>query len=690
MLRILCYSLCLVALLAVPASATPYDDLIDKLTSNNEGERALAAQLLPRQNVSAVTRLITHVDEEDADVWRAVIRMLENFANQVTMAGREDEQEYVTTQLMTMLEPDRSDRMKEYGLRILPIVVPEGFDVSPIAALLDSDEVFRERARAALLNIGTVEAAQAIVAFLPKADNTFKVALLDALGQMRAVTAKATILEYTQHDDPMLRAAAASALAGHPDASLLPVLNDVREKADAATNRLATDAMIRLAENLVIAGGNWSLAMDAYALILETESDPVMRGAAIAGLGRFGDEDYLPLILDAIMEEPGGYLTGPGFMALEAMKGVAPQHMMLEAYADMPKELQVIMLGMFGRKQSEIFMPVLNEAVNSEDTQIRDTAVKALIASGLPGAVAGLQAYAQATTGDQKDIAVEALHKTALQLRDRGDQAGAGSAYLALYQSTTDSALRQQALEGIMQNPTSDAFGVLINEIGTENLHELSTEMLSGMAGALWNAGRQDEAMNAYTALKSRANTTEGAHALMNLAGNMGNETEISRALGFIRHWNIVGPFPWASANDFSENYINEPDIDLSASYEVNEVTLQWHKVEGGGMQGMVNLAGLFDNATNATAFAYAEIEVAEAMDAVVRIGSDDGFKIWVNGEVAGENNVDRGSDLDQDLVPVSLKSGKNAILMQITQGGGGWNFFARLTGTDGLGLEFN
>ena len=566
MLRFLCYSLCLVALLAVPASATPYDNLIDMLTSNNEAERALAAQLLPRDSVRAVPRLITHVDDEDPQIWWAVIRMLEKFANQVTMAGREDEQEYVTAQLMTMLEPDRSDRMKEYGLRILPIVIPEGFDVSPIAALLDSDDVFRERARAALLNAGTVEAAQAIVAFLPKADNTFKVALLDALGQMRAVTAKTALLEYAEHDDAMVRAAAASALAGHPDASLLPVLNEVREKADAATKRLATDAMIRLAENLVIAGGNWSLAMDAYALILETESDPVLRGAALAGLGRFGDEEYLPLILDAILEEPGGYLTGPGIMALEYMKGVAPQHMMLEAYADMPKELQVVMLGMFGRKQSDIFLPVLNDAVNSEDALVRDTAMQALIVSGLPGAVAGLQSYAQASSGEQKDIAVEALRKTAVQLRDRGDQAGAGAAYLALYQSTTDSTLRQQALEGVMQNPTSDAFAVLINEIGTDNLHELSTEMLSGMAGALWSTGRQEEARSAFSALRSRANTTEGAQALIQLAATIGQETEISRALGFIRQWTVVGAFPWSSTNGFSENYINEPDVDLSAS----------------------------------------------------------------------------------------------------------------------------
>ena len=89
------------------------------------------------------------------------------------------------------------------------------------------------------------------------------------------------------------------------------------------------------------------------------------------------------------------------------------------------------------------------------------------------------------------------------------------------------------------------------------------------------------------------------------------------------------------------------------------------------------------------TAYGLAEIEVPEAVDAVVRVGSDDGVKVWVNGEAVHEHNVDRGAALDDDQAPARLKAGKNTLLVQITQGGGGWVFCLRLTRPDGVPLAF-
>ena len=66
-------------------------------------------------------------------------------------------------------------------------------------------------------------------------------------------------------------------------------------------------------------------------------------------------------------------------------------------------------------------------------------------------------------------------------------------------------------------------------------------------------------------------------------------------------------------------------------------------------------------------------------------LGSDDGVKAWLNGEVVHSNNMDRGEAADQDTAPIRLKKGVNQLLLKITQGGGGLSACARIVGSDGL-----
>jgi len=90
----------------------------------------------------------------------------------------------------------------------------------------------------------------------------------------------------------------------------------------------------------------------------------------------------------------------------------------------------------------------------------------------------------------------------------------------------------------------------------------------------------------------------------------------------------------------------------------------------------------------SAVAYAHAEFSLPEAGPAVLRLGSDDGVRAWVNGELVHENLVDRGLALDQDQAPVQLKSGRNTLLLEITQGAGGWAYCARLTAPGGAPLS--
>jgi hypothetical protein len=71
----------------------------------------------------------------------------------------------------------------------------------------------------------------------------------------------------------------------------------------------------------------------------------------------------------------------------------------------------------------------------------------------------------------------------------------------------------------------------------------------------------------------------------------------------------------------------------------------------------------------------------------VLELGSDDGVKVWLNGTLVHANNVTRGVTLGEDRVDVTLKQGRNYMLVKVPQGVGGWGFAACLAGEDGEAL---
>ncbi len=85
-----------------------------------------------------------------------------------------------------------------------------------------------------------------------------------------------------------------------------------------------------------------------------------------------------------------------------------------------------------------------------------------------------------------------------------------------------------------------------------------------------------------------------------------------------------------------------------------------------------------------AVAYAYAEVHCPQESDAVLLLGSDDGVKVWVNGELRHVSHVARGVRRDEDRVVLRLRRGGNRLLFKVDQGRGGWGLVARLTDSSG------
>ncbi|HEU0040107.1 MAG TPA: hypothetical protein VFR76_12620, partial [Verrucomicrobiae bacterium] len=76
-----------------------------------------------------------------------------------------------------------------------------------------------------------------------------------------------------------------------------------------------------------------------------------------------------------------------------------------------------------------------------------------------------------------------------------------------------------------------------------------------------------------------------------------------------------------------------------------------------------------------------------------LEIGSDDGIKLWVNGELAHANNAVRGLTPGQDRAQATLREGWNDFRAKITQQNAGCAMMLRVVTADGKevpGLRFD
>ena len=87
------------------------------------------------------------------------------------------------------------------------------------------------------------------------------------------------------------------------------------------------------------------------------------------------------------------------------------------------------------------------------------------------------------------------------------------------------------------------------------------------------------------------------------------------------------------------------------------------------------------------TTFLRRTIESPNAREMKLSLGSDDGIRVYLNGELAFGNDARRPVAVDQDRATLVLREGTNELALAISNGGGGHAFFFRVLSEHVLGL---
>jgi D-arabinan exo alpha-(1,3)/(1,5)-arabinofuranosidase (non-reducing end) len=152
----------------------------------------------------------------------------------------------------------------------------------------------------------------------------------------------------------------------------------------------------------------------------------------------------------------------------------------------------------------------------------------------------------------------------------------------------------------------------------------------------------------------------------------------------FIRDWLLIGPFDAPDMDYLTVAYPPEKEIALDKKYPgKGGLEVAWKKA-GALSDGSLNLNDLFRPNEQAIIYGLAYVRSPDERTTHLLLGSDDGVRVWLNGEIVHSNPAYRGNYPDQDRIKVALHKGWNALLVKVLQGAGGWGFSMRLADPHG------
>ncbi len=164
---------------------------------------------------------------------------------------------------------------------------------------------------------------------------------------------------------------------------------------------------------------------------------------------------------------------------------------------------------------------------------------------------------------------------------------------------------------------------------------------------------------------------------------------ELIQRTGFITEdkWLILGPFDNAGGIGYDTAYIPEDitQINLNAKHNGLNGAVSWQKCADDIQDGNIRLGKDLDWCV---AYAFATVTSPDEREVQFRFDSDDQGKVWLNGTEVYAHTKSHSVEIDRYTVPVTLKQGKNSILVKVCEEEEGWGFYLRITDQNGQAFD--
>ncbi|MBU0640307.1 MAG: HEAT repeat domain-containing protein [Planctomycetes bacterium] len=563
----------------------------------------------------------------------------------------------------------------------------------------EDEELCSYAARFAL-DIPGKKVTRALADGLASTPPTVQAQLLAGLAERDDVAARPVVLRALDSEDEAVRVAAIWALGRLGDAATVTTLASLAASAQEAEAVAARASLAKLrgkrvnaailkamkksaaAERAVLVRALGARhAREALAALFNaaTDADEAVRAAAFDVLADLARADDLPKLLDRLMTERGetAQMACEDAVVVVAGRVSEPEQPATPVLAKVPTasgSAKAALIRVLGRLGGRAALDAIRAARADTDAVVVDAAVRALAqwpdtaaledlldiaknSTEQPHRVLAVWAYVRLVRLPSERGPAETLEllRTALGLAERVDE-------------------KKLVLSGVADVMHLDALRMAESFLADDSLRAEAAIATLTIARSL-SASEPEASLAAV----DKVAALEAGEAVMRQV----DETRqfIERYRGYCVDWLVAGPYfedGLASSKLFERDF--PPETDGPVEWQpltINTPTQPWR----------FNLAAVFGGQSRC---AYAKTSIwAEAEQAArLEIGTDDGVKVWLNGEVVHANDTARGLTVAEDKVPITLRQGWNTLLLKITQGDGDWGFCCGVKAPDGGNLN--
>ncbi|UCH34430.1 MAG: hypothetical protein JSV65_18190 [Armatimonadota bacterium] len=149
--------------------------------------------------------------------------------------------------------------------------------------------------------------------------------------------------------------------------------------------------------------------------------------------------------------------------------------------------------------------------------------------------------------------------------------------------------------------------------------------------------------------------------------------------------WSVIGPFDNTGDDmpGYDAAYPPEREIRLDAVYQGKRgERVRWRRVQAEA-NGYLDLLSAFAE-RDAVAYCLTYVNVPDDGMRTVLLGTGDGGKLWVNGELVWGEAIGRSPQRDEDKPRAHFRQGWNWMLVKVTRAHGAWGVYLRLYDPEG------
>jgi hypothetical protein len=246
-------------------------------------------------------------------------------------------------------------------------------------------------------------------------------------------------------------------------------------------------------------------------------------------------------------------------------------------------------------------------------------------------------------------------------------------AFKTMLDAPLDAGEKRLILSGLGAVPGEQALAMSMPMLDDPDVRPEAARTVIQIAAAI-SVALPDVADHALEKVLEASEDSETQKAARDVLGKIEEMAE------YVTAWQVAGPYQQAD-KDYAALFDIVFPPENSGTQAVN-----WRPLPSGTDPAQPWKMDLLRALGGDQRVAYARTWIYSTEDhpARLELGSDDGNKVWLNGQLVHANNVSRGLQPGSDRIDVKLRAGWNPLLLKVTQNTAGWEFCLRIVAPDG------